>query len=314
MIQRRLGAAANIVCTQPRRISTVGLAERISAERCQATGEEVGYAIRGEVKRTPGLTRITFVTTDILLRRLRSGDQLNEVSHVVVDEVQERTVGTDLVLALLRDTIAMRTDLKVVLVSTTTDANAFAESFLGCPRVRTVQVQGRTFPVQKFHLERLIEVTGYTGDAECEVHRVDPAARPEMYEILAAMGDRINYNLLGKAVAYIDRWLRTDIRDSDGGILIFLPGMCPFPPSLICSLLSPSRTLSSPSPLVPSPLHPSPFLPSSPPQPSPPISLPSPPLPSPPLPSRPLPFPPLVFSNLPSSPAPSLISPPHESR
>src|SRR5699024_2357302 len=48
MIKRGFGAAANIICTQPRRISALGLADRVSDERCSSVGEEVGYVIRGE--------------------------------------------------------------------------------------------------------------------------------------------------------------------------------------------------------------------------------------------------------------------------
>ena len=53
-IQRQLGGAANLVCTQPRRISALGLADRVAAERCSAVGQEIGFAIRGESKQAGG--------------------------------------------------------------------------------------------------------------------------------------------------------------------------------------------------------------------------------------------------------------------
>lgn len=100
MIKRQLGGAANLICTQPRRISALGLADRVSDERCSCVGDEVGYAIRGESKQKSGTTKITFVTTGVLLRRLQtSGGTKNEmvaaladISHVVVDEVHERSL------------------------------------------------------------------------------------------------------------------------------------------------------------------------------------------------------------------------------
>ena len=100
MIKRHLGGAANLICTQPRRISALGLADRVSDERCSRVGDEVGYAIRGESKQKPGTTRITFVTTGVLLRRLQTSGgtkddmvaALADVSHVVVDEVHERSL------------------------------------------------------------------------------------------------------------------------------------------------------------------------------------------------------------------------------
>ena len=100
MIQRQLGGAANLICTQPRRISALALADRVSDERCSRVGEEVGYAIRGESKQKSGITKITFVTTGVLLRRLQTSGgtrdemvaALEDVSHVVVDEVHERSL------------------------------------------------------------------------------------------------------------------------------------------------------------------------------------------------------------------------------
>ncbi len=100
MIKRHLGAAANLVCTQPRRISALGLADRVSDERCSRVGDEVGYAIRGESKQKLRTTKITFVTTGVLLRRLQTSGgtkddivaALADVSHVVVDEVHERSL------------------------------------------------------------------------------------------------------------------------------------------------------------------------------------------------------------------------------
>lgn len=100
MIKRHVGARANLICTQPRRISALGLADRVSDERCSRVGDEVGYAIRGESKQRSGTTKITFVTTGILLRRLQTSGgtkddivaALADVSHVVVDEVHERSL------------------------------------------------------------------------------------------------------------------------------------------------------------------------------------------------------------------------------
>ena len=100
MIKRHLGAAANLICTQPRRISALGLADRVSDERCSRVGDEVGYVIRGESRQKSGITKITFVTTGVLLRRLQTSGgtrdemvaALADVSHVVVDEVHERSL------------------------------------------------------------------------------------------------------------------------------------------------------------------------------------------------------------------------------
>lgn len=80
-----------IVCTQPRRISALGVAERVADERIEKVGNTVGYQIRLESKISSS-TRLTFCTTGILLRRLESEPTLPEVTHIIVDEVHERSV------------------------------------------------------------------------------------------------------------------------------------------------------------------------------------------------------------------------------
>ncbi len=84
LIYNNRGAKANIVITQPRRISAIGVSSRVSAERLE--DGSVGYAIRGESSRTKE-TKLLFCTTGVVLRRLSSGDKLGDVTHIVVDEV-----------------------------------------------------------------------------------------------------------------------------------------------------------------------------------------------------------------------------------
>lgn len=78
------GSKASIIVTQPRRLSAIGVAARVAAERLD--DDSVGYAIRGETKRS-AQTKILFCTTGVVLRRLGSGDKLDDVTHVIVDEV-----------------------------------------------------------------------------------------------------------------------------------------------------------------------------------------------------------------------------------
>jgi len=85
MDSRGQGAACSIVCTQPRRIAALGVAGRVAEEREEKIGDTVGYAIRGETKLS-ARTRLQFVTTGVLLRRLQGDPTLAGVSHVMVDE------------------------------------------------------------------------------------------------------------------------------------------------------------------------------------------------------------------------------------
>ena len=107
LIDNSNGSVANIIVTQPRRISAIGLAERVASERGEDVGETVGYSVR-MLNKISSKTRLSFVTTGILLRRLMSDHYLEGVSHVVVDEVHERSVDIDLLLLLLKQVLAQR--------------------------------------------------------------------------------------------------------------------------------------------------------------------------------------------------------------
>ncbi len=160
-----LGGKCSVVCTQPRRIAAISVAERVASERGEpAPGERgaaVGYAVRLDSATTSD-TRLLFCTTGILLRRLASDPALSTVTHVVVDEVHERTLQGDFLIALLKDLIVHRRaagfPLKVILMSATLDSGLLTEYFGGCP---VLHAPGRTFPVEQFFLEDAMEVTGY---------------------------------------------------------------------------------------------------------------------------------------------------------
>ncbi|KAF2466196.1 P-loop containing nucleoside triphosphate hydrolase protein [Lindgomyces ingoldianus] len=227
LIQGQLGEAANIICTQPRRISALGLADRVADERCSRVGEEVGYTIRGESKQKPGVTKITFVTTGVLLRRLQTSGgnsddvvaALDDVSHVVVDEVHERSLDTDFLLVLLRDILRRRTDLKVILMSATLDADVFEAYFSDVGPVGRIEIAGRTYPVEDFYLDDIVRFTGFGGNRNDDFG--DEEDDKSLGTALRSVGMKINYDLIAEMVRYLDA---VQLGSEEGGILIFLPG------------------------------------------------------------------------------------------
>ncbi|KAJ1825599.1 helicase, partial [Coemansia sp. RSA 2703] len=149
---------ARIICTQPRRISAIGVAQRVSEERAETnlgTGL-VGYAVRGESRQSAD-TRLLFCTTGVLLRMLHDDAALRGVTHVICDEVHERSVDSDVLLALLRQTLERNAALHVVLMSATAQSGLFAAYFGGAP---AVDIPGRTFPVQDVFIEDLVRDAG----------------------------------------------------------------------------------------------------------------------------------------------------------
>jgi ATP-dependent RNA helicase DHX29 len=94
---------------------------------------------------------------------LESSGGLQEVTHLVIDEVHERSIDTDFLLVILRSLMERRPELKVVLMSATVDAARFSRYLNDAP---ILTVPGRTFPVQTRYLEDAIELTHYTGVTE----------------------------------------------------------------------------------------------------------------------------------------------------
>jgi ATP-dependent RNA helicase DHX57 len=127
-VERGQGGACSILVTQPRRISAVGVAARVAAERGEALGGVVGYSVRLDA-RASRRTRLLFCTTGVLLRRLLGDPGLAGTTHVVVDEVHERSADSDLLLLLLRDLLGSSAGLRVVLMSATAEAGLFQRYF-----------------------------------------------------------------------------------------------------------------------------------------------------------------------------------------
>lgn len=156
-IENTQGAACSIICTQPRRISAMSVAERVAAERGEKIGESVGYKVRLEGMRGRD-TRLLFCTTGILLRRLLVDRNLKGVTHVIVDEIHERGMNEDFLLIVLRELLPRRPELRLILMSATLNAELFSSYFGGAPMIH---IPGFTYPVRSLFLENILEMTGY---------------------------------------------------------------------------------------------------------------------------------------------------------
>jgi ATP-dependent RNA helicase DHX29 len=241
------GKPCKIYCTEPRRISAISLARRVSEELGEGKGELgtsrslVGYSIRLE-SNTSRETRLVYATTGIVMRMLEGSNDLQEITHLVLDEVHERSIDSDFLLIVLKKLLLRRKDLKVVLMSATVDAERFSKYLGGAP---VLTVPGRTFPVRVAYLEDAIELTGYTVDQrnhekltelDDDVEpEVDTLSKPELLKelkqysartrnTLAQMDEyRIEYDLIVQLISRIA--VDPDYASYSKAILVFLPGI-----------------------------------------------------------------------------------------
>lgn len=245
------GKACKIYCTEPRRISAISLARRVSEELGERKNDLgtfrslVGYAIRLESNTTKE-TRLVYATTGIVMRMLEGSSDLRDITHIVLDEVHERTIDSDFLLIILRKLMVRRPDLKVVLMSATVDADRFSKYLDGAP---VLQVPGRTFPVSSLFLEDAVELTGYSldngykeksytdldDDADIDEATVSEATKAENTKALRGYSAktrntisqmdeyRIEFDLIVHLIATVatdERYLMYS-----KAILVFLPGI-----------------------------------------------------------------------------------------
>ncbi|MFW0163250.1 ATP-dependent RNA helicase [Actinomyces sp. SKVG-SVH-4(1)] len=195
--ERRPG---RVVVTQPRRIAARAAARRLADLLGEEVGGTVGYAVRGERRAGPD-TRIEVVTAGLLLRRLQRDPELSGVDAVILDEVHERSLDSDLLLALLADArAALREDLTLVAMSATLDADRLRRILGGSSggsldgAAPLVEVPGRLHP-----LEEVWAPPGRTG-------RLGPRGVPREF--------------LAHVAATVERALA----ERSGDVLVFLPG------------------------------------------------------------------------------------------
>ena len=136
-----------ILMLEPRRIAARQIAARMASLLDEEVGRTVGYRIRFE-RKVSRQTRIEVLTEGILTRMLVEDPTLDGVSVIIFDEFHERSLQTDLALALAREVQGvLRPDLKLVLMSATLDETELCKT-LSAP---SVHCEGKLFPVEVFY-------------------------------------------------------------------------------------------------------------------------------------------------------------------
>ena len=139
-----LGEGEKILMLEPRRLAARQIAERMAQILGETVGETVGYRVRFESK-VSKRTRIEVLTEGILTRMLVDDATLDGVSIVIFDEFHERSINSDLALALTRQAQEIiRPDLKIIIMSATIDACGICAAL----KAPLIESEGRMFPVE----------------------------------------------------------------------------------------------------------------------------------------------------------------------
>ena len=133
-----------VLMLEPRRVAARQIAERMAWMLGEPVGRTVGYRMRFEQKVSAG-TRIEVLTEGVLVRRLVDDPGLEGVSVVIFDEFHERSLTTEVALALTREAQqVLRPDLRMLVMSATIDTDALCRD-LDAPLVES---RGKMFPVE----------------------------------------------------------------------------------------------------------------------------------------------------------------------
>ena len=176
-----------IIMLEPRRLAVRSSAARMAELLGEKVGERIGYQIKMESVQSKK-TKILIVTEGILTRKLQADPSLEDIALVIFDEFHERSIHADLSLALcLESQTLLREDLKLLVMSATLNTKAISELLEGAPLIKS---EGRSYPVERNYL-----------DAK--------TAEPKKRELPVFI-----YNLLHDI-----------LKDEEGNILVFLPGV-----------------------------------------------------------------------------------------
>lgn len=140
------GAGGKILMLEPRRIAARAAACRIASLLGEPVGKRAGYRVRGD-SRVSAETRIEVITEGMLTRMMQQDPELNGVSLLIFDEFHERSLHSDLGLALALEIAgALRDDLHILVMSATLETEKVAMLLGDAP---VIDAPGRMFPVEE---------------------------------------------------------------------------------------------------------------------------------------------------------------------
>ena len=216
---------SKILMTQPRRIAAVSIAKRLAQEMGENVGGKIGYHVSMNPKISND-TKIFVKTTGIFMEELihRSLDY----THIIIDEVHERDIYVDLVLALIKYYFEQnpKSKIKVILMSATIAEDSFAKYLLNCnqgEKIPIIKILESRHNIQEFGLEEIItnleKDTHISAEIKKEIHNnsqlcIDqlkpvPVFKDELFPVVAGLIEKIE----------------NENPSNFSGVLIFVPGL-----------------------------------------------------------------------------------------
>ena len=139
-----------IIMLEPRRVAARMVTTQMAKLLGDALGESVGYQVKMDSKQS-SKTKILVVTEAILVRMLQADETLEKVGLIIFDEFHERSMHSDLSLALsLQVQELLREDLKILIMSATLNASTLTELLGDIPVITS---EGKSYDVTIHYLD-----------------------------------------------------------------------------------------------------------------------------------------------------------------
>ena len=172
-----------IAVTQPRRVAVTTVADRVAEEMGTFLGQLVGFSIRFEDCTDKDITKIRYMTDGYLVREMMSDPLLTRYNVVMLDEVHERTLYTDIIIGLLKKVMKKRPDFRLIISSATLDAIKYRDffnlkSYLNKTEDTsiTLNIEGRSFPVDIFYSQTALpNYVKSCVETVLQIHSHEPA-------------------------------------------------------------------------------------------------------------------------------------------
>lgn len=180
-----IDGCGKILMLEPRRLAARQVACRMAEMLHEPVGRTVGYRVRFD-SCTSVNTRIEVLTEGILTRMIVDDATLDGVDIVVFDEFHERSINSDLALALARQTQRLiRPDLKIVVMSATIDTADICKA-LGAPAIESA---GRMFDVQTVYAETDLQQTDTAHSVAVAISRAHAEHGGDILAFLPGQGE-----------------------------------------------------------------------------------------------------------------------------
>jgi HrpA-like RNA helicase len=194
-------------------------------------GSKVGYhvGLRKEINRSNFITHILFCTTGIILKKVIHDAGFEHYTHIILDEIHERSIDTDLLMAIIRNHMIEGTcKAKIILMSATIDAGSFVQYFTltydNLAYIRTEERESDYFKKNlrdKIYCEpKVIAMTPKENDYKVDIRYLDDFAsiEPVVFSLEEPKIEKELYLLVADIIlSYIERCQKS--------VLVFLPGI-----------------------------------------------------------------------------------------